>query len=327
MVDIYMKLLLAKLFVFIALVSLVYLGLLLLLATRYPGYIQSYSCVVTDHRGSAIFGSSRSLTGIEPAVLNKTLGAYLPFFNYSGNIYATPYGPVYHSFIQRKTRDWEFRDNRLFVLNVDPWTVSCEKKKDAANFFNERHSFYHRLRDVKSGFNAEFLIFYADRPLKSILTELIFRSSGGINEGGRFVYPISREECVQGFTKRFALAQQRHRNHRYYINGQLSKIRLLYLHRTLQYLSGIGRVILVRMPLTREMLAMENEMDALFSLRMKALSAAEGVAFIDYSREQDTYLFVDDNHLYNTSAEAFTAKLAKDVRNYLKAQDVNTLNK
>ncbi|MCX6272537.1 MAG: hypothetical protein NTU44_15230 [Bacteroidetes bacterium] len=315
-----MKRFILKLTVFTFIAAAMYVVVLVGLSLRYAGYLDNYSRIIREHDGSLIFGSSRASVGINPEPLNRPGTAWLPFYNFSGTAYHTPYGPAYLKLIQRKFSRQVPDRRRVYLLAVDPWSVGCELGKDNPRFFSENTTFTNKLWYVHSAINLDYLIRFTYYPVRGIIGALLFNNLGWLDENGKFEYPVTLEECLIRHPSRFAEALAMHKQTVMENRIRISTLRMYYLNKTIDYLTPKGDVVLVRLPVTDEMLALENRFAPDFSLRLKLMARQYNCQFLDYSHDNKGLVFIDDHHLYNTSAVTFSELLCKDLTHLLADQ-------
>ena len=95
-----------------------------------------------------------------------------------------------------------------------------------------------------------------------------------------------------------------------------SRYRVSYLEKTIAFLQNYGKVYLVRMPVDRDFLELEESFWPGFSEEMSAIARKFQVPFLDYSADGDQYWIYDGSHLLSPSAIAFTRTLCADIKSH-----------
>jgi len=100
-------------------------------------------------------------------------------------------------------------------------------------------------------------------------------------------------------------------------NFHISRVRLDYLCRTIEFLKRHGRVFLIRIPIGKEMRTLEETAMPDFTNKMDSISLSYGVPFLDMSTEIEGLRFTDVHHLHKTSSARYSMVLAKVLKTYL----------
>ena len=114
-----------------------------------------YIRFTTPKQENLILGNSRAAQGLIPDIFNEICN--MKIFNFSFTISQSPYGETYFNSIKNKVK----KGNRagLFILTVDPWSISSKTKNpnDSANF-REVKLCLGNTKNVNSNPNFEYLI-------------------------------------------------------------------------------------------------------------------------------------------------------------------------
>lgn len=252
-----------------------------------------------------IIGASRANQGISPDVLDAELGLEQPSLNFAFTGIHSPYGKPYYKLIKRKI-DYDHTPG-LFILSVHPGNLADYKGGGGQR---ENDFRFYDLWCVNCNPNAEYII----RNIKgeqSLLPVIITnkkprRDFDIIHHNGwveRTTPPDMRELEIEELK---ALQYDPFR----------SKEREAYLEKTVEYLKGFGKVVMVRMPIVadfkeREDIFFKHQFDIL----MQQIADHHGAHYLDYSGEGADYEFNDGiHHLDGPSAERFTRRLAEDIK-------------
>ncbi|QKG55437.1 hypothetical protein GKZ68_01540 [Hymenobacter sp. BRD128] len=148
------------------------------------GYVDAfYARFTCPAAGSLVLGTSRAAQAIKPGVLAVRLNARFtgPWLNYAFTLAESPYGPGYLRSIERKLAPGT--RHGLFVLAVDPWSLSLPKEgqpRDTVGFaksasrtkaivFPETNSMVSRLASVSQNPNLDYLAHYLHKPFYQLL--------------------------------------------------------------------------------------------------------------------------------------------------------------
>jgi hypothetical protein len=262
-----------------------------------------YGRFTSPPAGSLILGTSRAAQGIRPAVLAARLGGQFegPLLNYAFTLTHSPYGPAYLASIRRKLRP-EVR-NGLFVLAVDPWSLSLT---GAEGTFPETQSFIGQLHQVSQNPNLPYLTRYQTKPLYRLPLDYATATERLHPDGWLEVNIGTDSAQVRARTARKLqdyrlLAASQH----------LSAGRLQALRQTIEFLKPHGRVVLVRLPVGPSLLQLEQIYQPGFEQLMRQMAVGFSVPYLDYSAQP--YATTDGNHLQRGASAAFSQQLAADL--------------
>ncbi len=89
-----------------------------------------------------------------------------------------------------------------------------------------------------------------------------------------------------------------------------SPLRYEYLRRTIELLSTTGNVRVVRLPISRPLLAIEDSLMPDFNERMRRLADQMDVPYIDFTDSVDRYTYTDGGHVDQTTARSLSKLIA-----------------
>lgn len=268
-----------------------------------------YGRFTTPKQHAFILGTSRAAQGLDPDVINQELGRN-DLFNYSFTNEHSPYGPVYLKSIQRK-HDAIGHDG-IFILTVDPWNVGSDKSNpDDESLFRENDLMLNGMWDVTSSPNLLYLLKYYEGSYYNILKkkqdpQLHLRESGWLE----VIVPMDSASVAKRTTERIRLYREETLQ-RY----AFSSARLSWLGKTAEYLKQYGKVYLVRLPVSDEMINIEREQNSSFDIIMKEFSSSMNLPYLDLSADNDSISFTDGNHIARISTPMVSKKVAEFIRN------------
>ena len=304
------------------------LGGLGLAAGLRRGYVDAfYARFAAPPAGSLVLGTSRAAQAIKPAVLAARLGQRYegPWLNYAFTLAESPYGPGYLSSIRRKLAPGT--RHGLFVLAVDPWSLSLPNKMhyrdvDVPRFHNfktmvfpEENSVVSQVYRVSQNPNLDYLAHYLHKPFYQVLlsTDTAHVVERLHPDGWLEIAlppPTANPALLQRRTAEKlatyrALAASSHPAKRP-LHG-----RMHYLWQTIEYLQQHGQVVLVRLPTGPAMASVESAYQPDFDQTMTRVAHSLGVPYLNYLHQP--YPTNDGNHLARTAAEQLSQRLADDL--------------
>ncbi|RZJ65398.1 MAG: hypothetical protein EOO50_13830 [Flavobacterium sp.] len=300
-----MKKFVLKLAVFAVLVT----ATIMLLLEFAGGYVDYYYPKFSSSaQKSMIIGDSRSVEGIRPSVVNQKLSSDfdLPMFNYSFTIAQATYGECYLQSIKRKLDP--NAKNGLFILSVNPYMFL---KRDGDDFENgkffESNVPPHNMRFPSVKFNPEHFFKNSEYAHYSTL----FTRGGKAHDDGWFEErsvpndPSVRASLEKGQVKLYSDLGRRYK---------VAPYRLEKLGETIEMLKRHGEVVVVRMPVSANIFALEHRLRPGFDSDMEAIAMRENVPYLNFTKMLNTYASFDGVHLDEIGSEAFTAKLCDSIR-------------
>ena len=266
-----------------------------------------YLRFTSSKQKSMILGTSRAAQGVVPEILNNLIERKNyegSIYNYSFTVLHSPFGKTYYKAIEEKL-DKDTK-NGLFIVTVDPWSIASrididhdretELELSKINTFNSFPNYDY----LKNAYQESFFYLLKKKTFSSKTTFL--------HEDGWLEVSIdtTRSLILKSMTEKIS-------DYKYNQLPQykISKNRLEYLKKTVKFLKNKGKVILVRLPVDKKMLAIENELSPKFNKKMKDLGKDIGSLYLNY--DDNGYLFPDGHHLYKESGKEFSVKLANDI--------------
>lgn len=299
-----MKAFLIKVLVFVVLVA----GLISFILIKYGGTVDYFYLKFTvPKQTSMILGDSRSMEGIRPDVINqelKDVGFDLPMFNYSFTIVQISYGKPYTESIKRKLKP---SPNGLFILNVNPWLFTNRKGDDLENgIYAEKCKPPNNMHFVDLNPNPEY--FFKNRRYLHFRTLLTGNTE--LHKDGWSEKKIIAKDSSE--LKKWKEEQVNMYND-FAENDRKSEIRLEDFSELIRFLKQNGKVVLVRMPVNSQILAMEDRFWPGFDGDMEIISNQLGSNYFNFSKE-NKYQTYDGNHLDPHGAMVFTRDLCDSIR-------------
>ncbi len=275
---------------------------------RYGGNIDYfYNKFTTPKAKSMIIGDSRSMQGIQPAVMNKYLkneGYTLPVFNYSFTIAQAPIGPLYTKSILKKL-DASVK-NGVFIISVTPWMLGSNNDNDnSKGEFHEADSPPHNMHFVNMNPNYEYLL----KNLNYFHFKALFRKKSTMHKDGWLEESnLPDSEAVfkhwKSIQKGLFANMDREK--------KVSSYRLKSLDTLVKKLNTHGEVYLVRMPIDQDMLELEKKFYENFDTDISDLAKENNVPFLNITKDIDKkFETYDGHHLDKYGGKDFTKYLCE----------------
>lgn len=288
------------------------------------GYVDAfYARFAAPPAGSLVLGTSRAAQAIRPDVLAAQLGGRYqgPWLNYAFTLAESPYGPGYLSSIRRKLAPGT--RHGLFVLAVDPWSLSLPKDvqyrdSDYPRFshfkvvaFPEEKSMVSQLASLSQSPNLDYLAHYLHKPFYQLLLD---------TDTARVVERLHPdgwlEIALPPPTTNLALLQRRTAEklatyRKLAATSHLARERWSSLSETIRFLKQYGQVVLVRLPTGPEMATLENQYQPDFNQDMRLLAGNHAISYLNYLDQP--YPTNDGNHITRGAAGQFSQRLAVDI--------------
>ncbi len=270
-----------------------------------------YARFTAPPAASLVLGTSRAAQAVRPDVLQARLGGQYegPWLNYAFTLNHSPFGPAYLASIQRKLAPGT--RHGLFVVTVDPWSLSLPRQQVAGAGFPEDTYMLSKVQNVSQNPNVEYLAHELASPFYMALLR-------GKYSNPEYLHPDGWLEV--GLPSPLADTTQQQRREadklatyrRTAAKSSLSAARLASLRSLLALLQAHGRVVLTRLPTGPRLAALEADYAPDFDQRMAQISTEFGVPYLNYIREP--YLTNDGNHLWHGEAKRFSERLAADIK-------------
>ena len=271
-----------------------------------------YARFTTAPQSSLVLGTSRAAQGIQPAVLNKTLEQKeqdLPLYNFSFTALHSPYGPYYLRAIRKKLDS--STQNGLFLLEVNPLSISrlATNEEDDTLLYREKTLPLAQLQKMNRPINWEYLLHHYTKGWGSILMAHFTKSQMQIMPDGWLKIDIPLDSMSVKRRTQEKIKQYKNDLPTY----AFSPKRLDYLQQTITMLQKHGTVLLVRLPIHPEILALENQLLPNFDSLMINLAQESNLNYINYTPNANEYHYTDGNHLTPASGQTLTQDLATKI--------------
>ena len=310
----------------ILIISFIIIAIHLILANFDDGSTDNFYLRFTSPKqNSLIIGTSRSAQGIHPDIIDSILDLeeINSMYNYSFSINNSSYGEQYYNAIKNKINT-ESKDG-LFIVTVDPWSISLDTTLNEHEIDIE--SVFYSMRYYNSSPNYEYLIKqykkgWGNILLKRIESNILSNKIDDIGKvNGSYTY-LRKDGLLEVYTRMDSsyVSQNIQKKIKSYIKlvarNKFSDYRFDYLKKTIELLNDYGKVYLVRMPVHKSLLKIEDSFDPYFDKRMIILANNMDIEYLDFSIESDEYSYTDGNHLYIEDAKRFSVTLSERIKKF-----------
>lgn len=273
----------------------------------------------THQAGSLILGISRAHDGIAPNILEENLEQFKvdkPFLNFAFHLSQSPYGPVYLEAVKKKIK----KDSRngVFILGVSVGNICIpDYTKDSPEEFSDKYSILAKVKNLNSDPNFEYI--------RKSFGKALYKGFTEPQTGIRVIHDDGWIE-VDVQSKKFNINQKdidkwKNQTMQSYkdLKGfyKFSKARYQSLDETISFLKNHGHVFLVRIPVDRDVLAMEKQYMPNFDSLINQLAVKNNIPYINYTNTGATFETYDGAHLSKNGAIKFTNLLSTDINEYL----------
>lgn len=284
------------------------IAVLLFLGTFADGNTDdNYRHFVGPKPSNMIMGDSRGVQAIVPDILDAKFKGR-NFINFAFNITDSPYGKVYFEAIKKKIAP--NTKNGIFILTVDPWSLSADKglpekelpdtRSPLANmhFYDANPNYEYLIRNYpRSWFNI-----YKDR--EEVAKSNTYLHKNGWMEVTVNVHPDTVAARVVKKVEEAVISSKQQ---------EVSAYRIQALEDIIDFLKDKGSVYIVRIPPSIKVLEIEKKYSPGFSKLMENVSRKHSVRFFDFSPNAKDYIYTDGNHMYKESGRVFTAQIADSI--------------
>jgi hypothetical protein len=320
-----------KFFKNILIVSLFIVVLHLILGAFADGTADNFYLRFTSPKqNSLIIGTSRSAQGIHPNIIDSILDLEKinKIYNYSFSINNSSFGKEYYSAIKNKINT--FGENGLFIITVDPWSISSDTTLYDTEIDIE--SIFHSMKYYNSYPNYEYLIKnykngWGNLLLKRIESNILFLNRNSLNKiNGSFTY-LRKDGLLEVYTSmdsaylRKNIQKKVMHYNKSMSQNKFSEFRFTYLQETIKLLKNHGEVYLVRMPVHTSLLKIEKSFSPEFNKRMRNLANKNNLEYLNFTNDSIQYSYTDGNHLYIKDAEKYSIRLAEKIKYFQSSEN------
>lgn len=304
-----MKKFLVRLLVFSILIT----SIILFLLYRYGGYVDYfYNKCASPRQSAMIIGDSRSFQGLQPSVFNDNLSNDfdLPMYNFSFTLAQVSYGESLLSSIKSKINSET--KNGLFILSVHPYILSQRDKDNFEKGIYFEESFPPgNMNYLAMNPNVEYFFKNYDYfHFKAVIRKnSIVHDDGWLEE-----YNLPKDTTT--------LADWRKNQIELYggfkSKWKKSDYRIEQLSQTIKFLKNHGTVVLVRMPSSDNIVAIEKEYWQDFNSDITKVASENKVQYLDFTKNLSDYNTYDGVHFDKNGGKKFTKAVCDSILKFKK---------
>ncbi|MFY0599382.1 MAG: hypothetical protein JXR03_06900 [Cyclobacteriaceae bacterium] len=254
-----------------------------------------YLRFTTPKQSSLIIGTSRAAQGIVPSILDSMLNRQGHFYNFSFTLGHSPFGATYLNAIKRKKLVNE--TGTINVIAVDPWSLAINLLEDELALGN--------TKVINMNPNYLYLLKNYEYGWLRLITETQYNME--LKQDGWLEVHVSMDSLAVARRK---LSVLRNYEERILAGVKTSSERIRSFMETIEFLKENGSAVVVRLPVTEEMLQLENDIAPNFNYTIDSICKTLQVDFWDFSKTHSKYKFTDAHHLFKESSKEFTKNLA-----------------
>ncbi len=258
-----------------------------------------YLKITTLHQEGLVIGTSRAAQAIEPSLFGN-------MYNFAFTQSFSPFDSSYFDLIKRfhpiydskKDRIVLNSNGRLHLICVDPWAL-CSFPGD--QFESSNSSFVGKVSPpIFKNIAFSYLLKFKPTTWKDIYSNC--RSAHYVNDGGRFVVDMDSLEMEQHFKLNFQNKLIYNKKKEVYLNGSVSSKRMNYFYQIVKYLQKDGKVVLVQLPVHKELAKLEDKFAPNFDALINQFASKNQVQFINLRTYHDSVKYTDGGHIWNGDA-------------------------
>lgn len=277
-----------------------------------------YLRVTTPKQQSLILGTSKAAQGVQPQVLNDILGRD-DIYNFAFTVAHSPYGPVYLKSVKKKV-DPKSNDG-IFIVTIDPYSISSRSIEiNNVEEFRENGSFLDDLGNINIFPNFPYLIKHYNYSYIYLLTKKMeYINNDYLHSDGWYEVNITMKEKALNERIENKIKEYKIKLEQY----NYSEVRYNSLVETIEFLKQHGHVFLVRLPVSKPYLKMENKLMPDFDNKMEVLSQKYDLKYLNFNNSPNTYQYTDGNHLYKASG----LEVSKIIAEWIKGNSLEDTTK
>lgn len=287
-------------FLFVLPLILLILGGGWVVLNRFAHKIDPYYVKLTSiHHEGLVVGTSRAAQAIEPSLFGN-------MYNFAFTQSFSPFDSSYFDLIKRfHPVDYSVKDkltsnssSKLHLICVDPWAL-CSFPGD--QFESSNSSFVGKVSPpIFKNIAFSYLLKFKPTSWKEIYSNC--KSSHYVNDFGRFVVDMDSIEMEQHFKLNFKNKLIYNKKKEVYLYGSISFKRLHHLNQIVNYLQKDGKVVLVQLPVHKELAKLEDKFAPNFDSLMNQFAVKNQVQFINLKTFHDSVKYTDGGHIWNGDA-------------------------
>lgn len=268
-----------------------------------------YGKFTTPKVQSMIIGDSRSFQGIQPSVINtyfKSKKINLPMYNYSFTGAQAISGPLYNESILKKLDTTA--TNGLFIISITPdFLTEKEGFNNNLGEFREFDQPPHNMIFTDVNPNYEYVI----KNLSFFHFKAVFKKTSTLHKDGWLEESnLPKDTLVFAAWKKYQMEVFLEDRDKY----KISNVRVTSLNILISKLNHYGSVYLVRMPISKAYLNLENTHYPQLNKTIDSLAKINNIPYFNFNKSsKTTYKTYDGHHLDKYGGKEFTRILCDSI--------------
>lgn len=260
----------------------------------------NYQKIFVKKQNSLIIGTSRAAKLNADIISYEVSNKILPsgIYNFAFNLSMSPYCPSYNQSIIKHV-NFESNEKGVFILCIDPWALSEKKhSKNNSNNLNQ-HS---KLVNFNNNQDFATIKYFLQTYSKPYINLFLPPKSTSNN--------IKKEKPNKEYIKHHLSAKIASYKRQHFSNKKISDKRFSSLKSLIDTLSTKGKVYLIKIPVSNEMINLEHKFSPDFDTKIKSLISQSNIKLIDFYNYSSSFLCPDGNHLWSTDADTVSLIIA-----------------
>lgn len=234
---------------------------------------ERYNKIASPQTDALVLGSSRAQRGMVPSLIAKNTGFDHSMFNFAFTLSNSPYGEIYRSAIQQKLKPG---NKGLFVIEVNPFLIGVDT---TLKELVEKNKTLDNLYFMNFSPNYEYMVKKSDKPLYKVILKNdtsnneIIHKDGWVEKFNKWDEKKVKENIKKGIKEYNKQAKK----------IRLSDYRIESLKEIIDMLKQHGEVYLVRLPVSCDMLELENKYYPGFDSIITKISSDYKIPYFDYT--------------------------------------------
>lgn len=265
---------------------------------------QNFQKLTSPKGSSLIIGTSRAAR-LKGHQINEGIGIVSheidSFLNYAFNLSVSPYGPSYTSSILRICNDVPVEGTRRFLLAIDPWALSSNMEE---RMLTEEDSYINFKRGSHFP-KVRYTLDYNSKPNIELLME------NGLDKHQRI---INMSKTDTSFINRHTRAKLKYYRENHFESMAVSEKRIEALANLILALKSMGSVYLVRIPVSKQMMELEQLYAPDFMRHLLKNKVISETALLDFYPFHEEYECFDGNHMFEEDANRLSKEIGEIMR-------------
>lgn len=240
------------------------------------GYLDDYYSKLSSPKTNAlIMGTSSGSQGLIPSLIAKNTPYENTLFNFAFTNANSPYGDIYFEAIQKKIADTT--TNGLFILEMNTLSLGVDT---TLTKLRETNKSLDNLFCMSNSPNYEYILKKYPKPLYKLILKNNSATKGNIIhrdgwlQNPNYISDEKRKENIKMGIEMFTEITKKYK---------LSTYRIQSLKKTIAFLKQKGRVYLVRLPMSKEMLDLEYQRFPEFNSLIEQMAKEASVPYLNYT--------------------------------------------